>query len=133
MANCCSLIETYVSFIEAEYRDTNGFGRPCFEYFFKSSGRFKEFSAENLAADFYKNVRCGILHNAEIRNGWTITRNQYAPYFNRETKKINAVKFATRLKNVLSAYRKNLIESDFDIDTVWINFRNRMNDLLERS
>jgi hypothetical protein len=34
---------------------------------------FKEdFKTENMARDFYEGVRCGLLHEARTKNGWTI-------------------------------------------------------------
>lgn len=146
MASCCLLIETYVSFIEIDYRDTNGEARNCFGYFFTTEPRFKEMSIGGLQAggklstkkegglpnDFYENVRCGILHNAETRNGWTITRSGKT-YFDAATKKIDANRFAKRLEYVLQDYRKKLLSEDFATSAIWNNFRNRMSDLIKNS
>ncbi len=145
MASCCLLIETYVSFTEKKYRNTNNKSRECFGHFFTNERRFSDFATggkkqngelagrkdDGIPNDFYENVRCGILHNAEIKNGWTITRDSNKPYFNPATKEINAVKFANRLKNTLKDYRNRLKSADFDNDNVWCNFRCKLNDLIK--
>lgn len=147
MTSCCLLIETYVSFMEKKYRNTNKQSAKCFGHFFTTEARFSDFATGGLKPngkladkqdggtpnDFYENVRCGILHNAEIRNGWTITRNDKKPYFNPAKKEINAVKFANRLKKILEDYRKSLISANFDKDEVWINFKKRLDDLITAS
>lgn len=147
MTSCCLLIETYISFSAKDYRNTDSQSRKCFGYFFTTEKRFCDFARGGLQADgtianradggipndFYDNVRCGILHNAETKGGWTITRKTSKPYFDPTTKTINAAKFAGRLKAVLSDYKKNLISSDFDTDEIWINFKNRLEDLITKS
>ncbi|MCY7352388.1 MAG: hypothetical protein LH606_17275 [Cytophagaceae bacterium] len=147
MASCCLLIETYVSFKEKQFKDTSKESRRTFGHFFTTESRFLDLATGGrkvdgtiaskedggLPNDFYYNVRCGILHNAETRKGWTITREISAKYFDSATKEINATKFANRLKAVLTDYKKNLIKSDFDKDDIWLNFRNRLTDLIDQS
>lgn len=144
MTSCCLLIETYVSFTVKQFRNTNGQSRKAFGHFFTTESIFIELSTGGRKAgdtiankndgglpnDFYENVRCGILHNAETKNGWTITRKKTAPYFDPKTKSINATKFANRLKVILSNYKKELIKSDFDKDDIWTSFKNRLTDLI---
>ncbi len=133
MTSCCLLIETYVSFTKKEYRKTHNQSAKCFEHFFTTETRFSDFATTGTPNDFYKNVRCGILHNAETRNGWTITRDKNKLYFNPAMKEINAAKFANRLKKILENYSTSLISANFDKDEVWINFRNRLDDLIKAS
>lgn len=147
MTSCCLLIETYASFTKKKYRNTDKQSAKTFGHFFTTEKRFIDFASGGLKVDgtiadkkdggtpndFFENVRCGILHNAETRNGWIITRNNSKSYFNPLTKEINATKFANRLKSVLSDYRVELIRSDFEKDDVWINFINRLADLINNS
>jgi hypothetical protein len=147
MASCCLLIETYISFTVAKYRSTRDKSGPCFGEFFTTEDRFIEFSDGGRQADgklstskqggipndFYSNVRCGILHSAETKNGWRITRTKARPLFDKQTKQINATKFANRLKTVLSHYKTKLIASDFDNAVIWDNFRNRIDDVIKNS
>ena len=131
MANSGLLIETYVSFKEAEYKDTKYKSLDCFKYFFTTEPRFTMFSVGEIPTYFYYNVRCGILHNAETRNGWMITRIKNKPIFDASTKTINATKFVNRLKFVLSDYKNLLIGSDFYNDQIWKNFKDRLKFLFE--
>lgn len=147
MASCCLLIETYISFTEKQFKSTKNMSAKTFAKFFTSQNRFFELSTGGLNAagniatlkegglpnDFYGNVRCGILHNAETKGGWTVTRDINIPYFDARTKKLNATKFANRLKAVLVDYKNQLISADFDKDEIWSNFRNRLTDLINQS
>jgi len=126
MTSCCLLIETYVSFIEPTFRDTNRKSARCFGWFFNVENEFNVFSKGGLSAndyldpqksrnnkglprDFYINVRCGILHNAETRNGWRISRQ--GDFFNETEKIINASLFSEKLKKVIKQYQNKLINS----------------------
>lgn len=147
MANCCLLIETFVSFAEKKFRNTERQSGKCFCYFFSSNKLFSLLSDGALKQDgsladkrdggipndFFENLRCGILHNGETRKGWKITRKADIPYFEPTTKTINAFKFAKLLNKSLEIYRDQLIASDFDNDELWINFRNRLNDIITLS
>lgn len=147
MTSCCLLIETYVSFTKKEYLNTDKQSAKTFGHFFTTESRFSSFSKGGLKTDgtlsdkrdggipndFYYNVRCGILHNAETRNGWIITRDSSKVYFNPDKKEINATKFANRLKSVLLVYKNRLIESDYDCDEIWINFIKRLEKLIKDS
>jgi hypothetical protein len=131
MASCCLLVETYVSFINKALKDTRGKTPHCFKYFFANVYRFNMFNDNGVPHDFYVNVRCGILHNAETRNGWVITRDKDKPVFDKDRKEINATKFANRLKWTLIDYSTKLKLSDFDNDEIWKNFRERLDFLFE--
>ena len=147
MANCCLLIETYASFREKAFRDTRGKSERCFGWFFLREKRFAEFSANGLPIndyvykkgrinnkgvpkDFYVNVRCGILHNAETRNGWKILRKD--SFYDEKSKTINSVKFMNRLKNTLIDYRKLLDSSDVNTE-IWSSFVNRVGDIISKA
>lgn len=147
MASCCLLIETYISFTEKDFRNTKNLSAKTFGVFFTTQSRFADLSTGGINKkgdiasireggipnDFYVNVRCGILHNAETKDGWTITRDSTSPYFDPKTKILNATKFANRLQSVLNDYKKRLIKSDFENDLIWLNFKNRLNDLIKHS
>jgi len=147
MANCCLLIETYASFRENSFTDTNGKSERCFGWFFLGEHRFVKFSKNGLPItdyinkkgklnntgvprDFYVNVRCGILHNAETRNGWKILR--CGDFYDEKSKTINAVKFMNRLKNTLADYRKALDDSDVNTE-IWYSFVDRVKDVISKA
>jgi hypothetical protein len=128
MANACLLIETYESFRQG-WKDTNGpFLRP-FDLFFEREPGFKDFKY-GYSSKFYRNVRCGILHQGETTGGWKITRLKEAPIFNKVGKTINATKFFNELRKSLEAYRELLISSDWD-DEVWVNCRKKISYIIE--
>ena len=148
MANCCLLIETYASFREKVFRDTHKKSERCFGWFFLTESRFLCFSKGGLSIhdytdidkriknkgvprDFYVNIRCGILHNAETRNGWKITRKN--DFYGEKTKTINAVKFMNRLKSTIDDYRKQLINADINKDEIWNNCVHRIQDIVSRA
>jgi hypothetical protein len=148
MTSCCLLIETFVSFIEPTFRDTNYKSERCFGYFFLINSEFNAFSKDGLTIDqyknftsnlnnkgvphdFYKYLRCGLLHNGETRNGWKITRA--GPFFDELNKRINAVKFMDKLINVINGFRDRLIKSDFDNDEIWKTYKDRLQDLIDNS
>ena len=65
----------------------------------------KKLNNKGIPRDFYKNVRCGILHNGETKNNWKIIRS--GKLFNEENKSINATEFLKYLDNLF--YRTNKI------------------------
>jgi len=147
MANCCLLIETYASFREKSFRDTKGKSERCFGWFFLNENRFSDFSKNGLPMadyiningrinnkgvprDFYLNVRCGILHNAETRNGWKILRRGY--FYDENSKTINAFEFMNGLKDTLVDYKKSLDASDVNTE-IWDSFVNRVKDIISRA
>lgn len=79
----CSLIEFLAATLEGKiYRPDRGPLRD-FEYsksgdmfagFLRKQSPFKELFHDDMmkAKDFYKSVRCGLLHEARTRNGWRI-------------------------------------------------------------
>jgi hypothetical protein len=127
MANACLLIETYESFIKG-WKDTAAKERHPFDSFFKREEGFKDFKYNGR--DFYKDVRCGILHQGETKGGWKITRIPNTPIFNRAEKTINASKFFEELRVSLESYRELLINSEWD-DLIWENCRKKISFIIE--
>ena len=144
MANCCLLIETFISFQKLELVDTKYKSRECFGIFFTEYNSFSEFAQDAFNEkgklktrdegggpnDFYDNVRCGILHLGETRNGWKITRKISSPLFDETTKTINATKFSNRLKQVIKDYAEELENADWDSD-IWKCFRVKMKAIID--
>lgn len=120
MANCCLLIETLVSFREG-WEDTRNRSEEAFRLFFARNGGFK--ITKDKVGDFYKNVRCGILHQGETANGWRISRVMKDPLLKHKT--INANKFSKCLEESLNAYVSELKNDSWDSE-VWDNCRRKM-------
>jgi hypothetical protein len=119
MAIACLLIETYQGFVLGRANTKMGDGAATFRSFFEDNAPLKVFAAgkENW---FYKNVRCGILHQAEVRDGWRIRRDDALLDFDKRT--INATKFLRELEGIIAAYPQRLA----DDDALWTNFCKKM-------
>ncbi len=126
MAMSCLMMEAIVSF-RLGYPDTKDKGKSenCFKYFFQQAEQFSEF--RDVSAEFYKNVRCGILHQAETTGGWIIHRK--GPLFDKATRTINATKFLESQKAYLHAYQQELEQADWD-DEIWVNLRRKMDSII---
>lgn len=148
MTSCCLLIETYVSFIEPTFKQTNSKSERCFGYFFLTNSEFTAFSKDGLTIeeyknsdnlknkgiprDFYKNVRCGLLHNAETRNKWKIVRTGNF-LFDEQTKTINSFRFMENLKAIIINFKEQLKQSDFNNDEIWMIYKARLQMLIDNS
>lgn len=117
MAQACLLIETYESFRQG-WQDTEGKKKKPFELFFTREGRFAAFAEYH--GDFYFNVRCGLLHQGETKNGWKINRKPNELLFNKTDKTIQAVKFMEALQDTIEDYVAELIAADWS-DSIWEN------------
>ena len=103
MASSCLLIETLFCFQRGR-KKTGQTGGEVFEEFFNSSTNLKFF--EGYGASFYKNVRCGILHQGETYGGWKIRRK--GDLFNPSGRIINASKFLDALDHELKLFTDSL-------------------------
>lgn len=122
MAICCLMIETLESFWQG-WPDSDSHSRAAFQSFFNRPeagelGVFRKHSDQ-----FYKHVRCGILHQAETTGGWRIRRE--GELFDASTRLINATSFLKELERSLEAYCLKLRDSDWGSD-LWKNFRRKM-------
>ena len=122
MAIACLLIETLENFWQGFKETPQGKGNAFFEEFFSRCSSFDNELAVFQGVKFYKNIRCGILHQAETKGGWKIRRK--GPLL--EKKIINATKFLDQLKKYLKWYQGELKKSDFKTDDIWKNFRKKM-------
>ncbi len=113
----CLVIESLESFYQGE-ADTKGKSKKIFNDFFSRDTPFKVFAGDNDW--FYTNIRCGILHQAETRDGWRILRT--GPLCNVNKKTINAARFLQELRIVVADYAKQ-IEVD---DNCWHFFKSKM-------
>ena len=121
MANCCLCIEAFQSFKNG-WGETPKGGDKIFDDFFNKHNGLKEFSKN----EFYKHIRCGILHQGETTGGWRIRRE--GPLL--ENKTINASKFLKRLHQVLKAHVKELRNSEWDSKTFY-NCRVKMQKIID--
>jgi hypothetical protein len=126
MAVACLMIEALQSF-RCGWLDTSkhGEGKHAFCSFFDEHSEFAPLRGH--AGDFYKNVRCGILHQAETTNGWRIRRNKVELLTHTPTGLIiDAKRFTDALGRALDRYRDDLKAAPWD-DDLWDHLKRKMN------
>lgn len=128
MANSCLLIETLYAFYKGN-NETESPNENAFKWFFESHKDFKDFI--ELSKDFYKNVRCGILHQAETKNGWLINRTD-PKLINKSLKSINAELFLGKLNDAIIIYKEKLTNSDWDSE-LWDNARRKIRFIIDNT
>lgn len=121
MAICCLSIEAVESFWNG-WEHSDGRSQLAFCQFFSRCSRFHAFLGRT--PDFYKHIRCGILHQAETTGGWTILRS--GPLFDPKGPTINATKFHTILSDEIDDFASLLKQEDWTSER-WKNFRKKMN------
>lgn len=67
----CLLVETLQAF-RLGLKDTRDRSGDMFRRFLTERPRFREHFDKKSARRFYEDVRCGILHQAEVRRGWRV-------------------------------------------------------------
>ena len=117
MAISCLTIEAMESFRQG-WKDTKGKSECAFCLFFDRYGAFSKLRGH--CHDFYRNVRCGILHQAETTGGWRIQRDKNKEVFDETTLIINANAFIKALEESLKKYCEDLKKEKWDSE-LWIN------------
>lgn len=120
MAVSCLMIEALESFYQG-WPNTKNKSELAFCKFFDRNVNF--LFIRGYAGEFYKNVRCGILHQAETTGGWHIRRK--GAIFDQSTKTINATKFITEVSVVLDRYCQDLKASQWE-DAIVKNLLRKM-------
>lgn len=107
MASMCLLIETMQAFKEGQDKYA-GECRKAFENFLTQQETFN--CSQDLANDFYENVRCGILHQGEIGNYWKIASSVKEAPITKEgkIKIISAPTFLKKMESALDKYVESL-------------------------
>lgn len=125
MANCCLMIEALESFYQG-WSNTRDKSELAFCNFFDRVKELSDF--HGYSHDFYVNVRCGILHQAETAGGWKIVRR--GSLFNPNELTINATKFLNRLNTYLKRYTGDLENASWN-DDIWKNLRKKMKTIIK--
>jgi hypothetical protein len=117
MAIACLVLETLESFYQG-LPDTLHQSRRMFRDFFR---RPTQLSVFGEGGDwFFEDIRCGILHQAESRDGWRI--KQTGPLIDTTAKTINALEFVLELRNAVADYAGE-IQRD---EASWELFKTKM-------
>ena len=128
MAVSCLMMESLESFCQG-WKNSDRKSELAFCHFFDNHRQFDSF--RGYSAQFYKNVRCGILHQAETTGGWKITRGKAAPLFDPgPSPTINATLFLQRLREVLDGFCDGLKTAAWN-STEWTNARTKMKALCD--
>lgn len=117
LAVACLIIETLESFRQG-CADTKGASKRMFQDFFARSTALKDFAGANDW--FYKDIRCGILHQSETRGGWRVLRK--GPLVDAKGRAINATALLRALQLAVEQYAAQL-ETD---EALWKNFQKKM-------
>ena len=116
----CSLIEALETFYSGKCykyetpRNNNEYGngksKSLFVNFLTSKQPFSNIFNENLADDFFKNVRCALLHEAMTRNGWVIRIDNDVLVEQKGSNKIlNRFYFLDSIKQYIKIYRSEVL------------------------
>jgi hypothetical protein len=123
MAVSCLMIEALESFW-CGWPHTKDRSALAFCQFFSRCPRFHAFLGH--APDFYRHVRCGILHQAETTGGWTIHRGKGSPMlFDPNGPAIDATKFHKAVSEEITDHANLLKSEDWNSER-WRNFRKKM-------
>lgn len=125
----CLLIETLQSFIEG-WKTTKNKSEKAFKKLLTTSPSFKKYFSQDMAMRFYKNYRCGILHQAEIQSDsliWSI-----GPLVQNINNKmvINRTEFHKKLKDDFYHYLEQL--KDERNTNLRNNFQKKMNHICRK-
>ena len=120
MAVCCLMIEALESFYQG-LPDTKGMREAPFIKFFERNSEL--FGFQDSKVNFYANIRCGILHQAETKGGWRIWN--VGPLLDAKKKTINAKEFLRVVQLALTSYCDSLRTSDWD-SKLWQDFKSKM-------
>lgn len=121
MAISCLMIEALESFRQG-WENSKGNSKLAFKLFFQRSNYFVDLRV--VHHEFYKHIRCGLLHQAETTGGWRITRSGiYVIEY--ENKVINATIFMERLEREIEAYVQELKSSEWNSE-IWKNTKSKI-------
>lgn len=126
MAVSCLIIETLESFKKG-IPNTSGKSQTMFKSFFVTEEEFFP-GFKDIYRDFYFNIRCGILHQAETTNAWRIVRK--GKLLNSSEKEINASEFVKSLNKSLDSYLLRLKNENID-SQLWSNAFVKLIDICE--
>ncbi len=128
MTNCSLLIETINAFLEGN--NQTSYGDETFNRFFIKAKFYNNPLSVFENQKFYKNIRCGLLHQGETYGGFKIQRE--GKLYNKSKKIINAKIFCDEMNNFLLSYKKELLSSDWDSE-IWDNCRTKIRYIIKNS
>lgn len=122
LAVCCLMVEALESFRNG-WKDSRGKSEGAFCSFFQRHDEFKELRP--VAHDFYRAVRCGILHQAETTDGWRVDQREGLFAEIAGARWVSASEFGKGLNVVLARYEAELKDAKWEAP-VWVNARKKL-------
>jgi hypothetical protein len=124
MAISCLMLEAFESLLQGRKRSI----RPNVKAFIDFFDREPEFAAlKGRGSEFFTNVRCGIVHQAETTKGWRILRS--GQLFDGE-RTLNAAKFLRALRGVLNKHCDELKRINWG-DKRWNAVRRKLGNICD--
>lgn len=118
MAIACLAIETLESFYQG-LGDTRNKSTQMFRDFFARDTPLKVFADGNDW--FFRDIRCGILHQAEAKAGWHVLRS--GPLLDKGSRTINATQFLREVQKAVENYTHQIRTCEKS----WNNLKLKMN------
>jgi hypothetical protein len=121
LAISCLMVEALESFGNG-WKNTSGKSEAAFCSFFHAHDEFKDLSP--VSHDFYRAVRCGILHQAETTDNWRVHRESQLFAEKDGVRWVSGSEFGKGLRAVLDRYHDDLVNSDWN-GAAWVNARKK--------
>ncbi len=124
----CLLIETLQQFREGKAETPKGKSGEYFRLFLNETS-FKDHFDNNLANQFYDQIRCGILHQAEVKKSSRVQTKVEIPLIEQDGNHgitVNRRKFHEKLALVFQEYVNALRKNDPPDQPLRDNFRKKM-------
>lgn len=118
----CLMVEAMESFRNG-WRNSSGKSEAAFCSFFQAHDEFRDLRP--VAHEFYRSIRCGILHQAESTDGWPVHRESGLFATNGGVRSVGAWEFCNGLKSVLDRYHDELVAADW-ADDRWVKTRKKL-------
>lgn len=129
MTNCCLLIEVLATFFEGTDETSQG-GTATFDAVFRKAAQYNNELKIFENTRFYKNIRCGLLHQGEVYGKFKIRRR--GKLFDDAQLAINAKLFCDRLNDFLRSYEIELTQTDWNAK-LWDSCRVKLRFIINNS
>lgn len=123
MTNCCLLIETLASFLGGDNETKKDKGVDAYIKVFKKAKDYGNDLGKFVDKKIYWAIRCGLLHQGETYDSFTIRRK--GSILSANDKVINATEFAKALRLFLQSYKEELQSQKWDGE-LWDNCRTKI-------
>lgn len=129
MTNCCLLIEVISAYFKGQNHTLKS-GSETFNTVFKRAHKYSNDLSNFENKPFYKNIRCGLLHQGETYGKFKIRRDGIL--FDEPNFTINAKLFCDNLKDFLKSYMQELKEAEWNSE-IWDNCRVKLRHIIKNS